>query len=193
MITWSSDLKGPKNIGPKALSFRLQFSFMLLFGHIGLTLGIFYFISRLTNRKFSYPLIIIGSILPDLVDKPLGRVILPLGSGRLIGHTLVFLLILIIIGLSLMSIGLYWQVLTLAIADALHLIEDRMWEQPIILLWPLLGGFQFHKAMSINDYITRLLQGYHPSFSMTFFSEVAGFVILLAYFVVQAWKYLRKG
>ncbi len=166
---------------------------MLLFGHIGLTLGIFYFISILTKRKFSYPLIIVGSILPDLIDKPLGRIILPLGSGRLIGHTLVFLLILIIIGLSLISIGLYWQMLTLALADALHLIEDRMWEQPAILLWPLLGGFQFHKAISINDYILGLLQGFHPSFSITFISEVAGFVILMAYFVVQTWKYLRKS
>ncbi len=164
---------------------------MLLFGHIGLTLGIFYLLSILTKRKFSYPLIIIGSILPDLIDKPLGRVILPLGSGRLIGHTLVFLLILIIIGLSLISIGLYWQMLTLALADALHLIEDRMWEQPAILLWPLLGGFQIHKAISINDYILGLLQGLHPSLSITFISEVAGFVILLAYFAVQVRKYFR--
>jgi len=163
---------------------------MLLFGHIGLTLGIFYFISLLTKRKFSYPLIIVGSILPDLIDKPLGRIILPLGSGRLIGHTLMFLLILIIIGLFL---GLYWQMLMLALADALHLIEDRMWEQPAILLWPLLGGFQFHEAISINDYILGLLQGFQPSFSITFVSEVAGFVILLAYFVIQTWKYLRRS
>ena len=164
---------------------------MLLFGHIGLTLGIFYLISVLTKRKFSYPLIIIGSILPDLIDKPLGRIILPLGSGRLIGHTLAFLLILIIIGLSLVSIGLYWQMLTLAIADALHLIEDRMWEQPAILFWPLLGGFHFHKAISINEYILDLLQGLHPSLSISFVSEVAGFLILLAYFAVQVRKYFR--
>lgn len=166
---------------------------MLLFGHIGLTLGIFYLITLLTKRKFSYPLIIIGSILPDLIDKSLGRIILPLGSGRLIGHTLVFLLILMIIGLSLISIGLYWQMLTLALADALHLIEDRMWEQPAILLWPLLGRFQIHEAISLNDYILGLLQGLHPSFSLTFISEVAGFAILLVYSAVHVWKYLRGG
>jgi len=164
---------------------------MLLFGHIGLTLGIFYLLSVLTKRKFSYPLIIIGSILPDIIDKPLGRIILPLGSGRLIGHTLVFLLILIIIGISLISIGFYWQMLTLALADALHLIEDRMWEQPAILFWPLLGGFHFHKAISINEYILDLLQGLHPSLSISFVSEVAGFLILLAYFAVQVRKHFR--
>lgn len=164
---------------------------MLLFGHIGLTFGIFYLIFILTKRKFSYLLIIFGSILPDLIDKPLGRVILPLGSGRLIGHTLVFLLILIIIGLSLLSIKHSWQMLVLGLAVALHLIEDRMWEQPDILFWPLLGGFHFHKAISINEYILDLLQGLHPSISISFVSEVAGFLILLAYFAVQVRKHLR--
>jgi membrane-bound metal-dependent hydrolase YbcI (DUF457 family) len=164
---------------------------MLLFGHIGLTFGIFYFISVLTKHKFSYPLIIFGAILSDLIDKPMGRIILPLGSGRLIGHTLVFLLILIIIGLSLVSIGRSWQMLVLALAVALHLIEDRMWEQPAILFWPLLGGFHFHKAISISDYTLDLLQGLHPSLSISFISEVAGFLILLAYFAVEVRKHLR--
>ena len=77
------------------------------------------------------------------------------------------------------------------LAVALHLIEDRMWEQPDILLWPLLGGFHFHKAVSINEYILDLLQGLHPSLSISFVSEVAGFLILLAYFAVEVRKHLR--
>lgn len=159
---------------------------MLLFGHIGLTLGIFLFLSLLTKRKFSYPLIIICSILPDLIDKPIGRVILPLGSGRLIGHTLAFLLILVLI-------GFYWRMLFLFLAVALHLVEDRMWEQPAILLWPLLGGFQVHKAISVSDYASGLAQGFYPSLSITFISEAAGFVILLAFFALYMKKYLRGG
>ncbi len=161
---------------------------MLLFGHIGLTIGIFYIISLLSKRKFSYPLIIVGSILPDLIDKPLGRVILPLGSGRLIGHTLAFFLILIIIGILL---GLSWQILTIALADGLHLVEDRMWEQPAIFLWPLLGGFQVHKAVSINDYASGLLQGFHPAFSITFISEAVGFGILMVFLVIRIREHLR--
>lgn len=159
---------------------------MLLFGHIGLTIGFFYLISLLTKRKFNYSLVIVGSILPDLIDKPLGRIILPLGSGRLIGHTLAFILILIIIGIIF---SLSWQMLTIALADGLHLIEDRMWSQSAILLWPLLGGFQVHKAVSINDYAMGLLQGFHPAFSMTFVSEALGFGILMAFLVIR----MRKG
>jgi hypothetical protein len=159
---------------------------MLLFGHIGLTLGIFLSSSLLTKRKFSYPLIIICSILPDLIDKPIGRVILPLGSGRLIGHTLAFLLIL-------MLIGIYWRMLFIPFAVALHLIEDRMWEQPAILLWPLFGGFEVHETISVSDYVSGLAQGFYPSLSPTFISEMAGFAILLIFFAFRMRKYLRDG
>jgi hypothetical protein len=159
---------------------------MLLFGHIGLTLGILYLVHLLTRRNFSYPLIIIGSILPDLIDKPLGRVILPLGSGRLIGHTLIFLLILVFI-------GLFRGILVLALASALHLIEDRMWDQPAILLWPILGGFQIHQAISLNNYISGLTLELYPSLSTTFISEAAGFVIVLAFFAFWAKGHLRSS
>jgi hypothetical protein len=158
---------------------------MLLFGHIGLTLGIFFIISLLTRRKFSYSLIIICSILPDLIDKPLGRVILPLGSGRLIGHTLALLLILIFI-------GIYWRILFIALASALHLIQDRMWEQPAILLWPMLGRFQFHEAISVSDYVSGLARGFSPSLSLTFISEMAGLAILMAFFAFEVQKHLRR-
>lgn len=157
---------------------------MLLFGHIGLTLGIFFSLSLLTKRKFSYPLIIICSILPDLIDKPIGRIILPLGSGRLIGHTLAFLLVLLLI-------GIYWRMLLIPFAALLHLIQDRMWEQPEILFWPLLGGFKVHEAVSVSDYVSGLAQGFYPSLSMTFVSEMAGFIILIVYFTFYMRKYLR--
>jgi hypothetical protein len=159
---------------------------MLLFGHIGLTLGIFLLLSLLTRRKFSYPLIIICSILPDLIDKPVGRILLPLGSGRLFGHTLAFLLILILI-------GLYWRMLFVAFAVMLHLIQDRMWEQPAILLWPLLGGFRFHEAVSVSDYVSGLAWGLYPSLSITFISEAAGFAVLLIFFAFRMMKNIRNS
>lgn len=161
---------------------------MLLFGHIGLTLGIFYLISLLTKHKFSYPLVIVCSILPDLIDKPLGRIILPLGSGRLIGHTLAFLLILMMIGFLSGRAG---HILTIALADGLHLVEDRMWETPVVLLWPLLGGFPVHEAISINDYASGFVQDFYPAFSITFISEALGFGILMAFFVVWMRKHLK--
>src|SRR5271169_4955869 len=79
---------------------------MLLFGPIDVTLGVFFglgiFIPRL--RTIIDPkYLAIGALFPDLIDKPLGRVIFAstLENGRIIGHTLFFSLILFLIGLYL--------------------------------------------------------------------------------------------
>jgi len=77
---------------------------MLLFGHIGVTLGVFFVLGIFIPRLKSIidpKYLVIGALLPDLVDKPLGRVIFSstLANGRIIGHTLLFSLILLLIGL----------------------------------------------------------------------------------------------
>lgn len=73
---------------------------MLLFGHIGITLGIAWFAESKLKVKMDYKLIIIGSLLPDIIDKPAGMILLPLENGRVFGHTLLFILLLLIIGLK---------------------------------------------------------------------------------------------
>jgi hypothetical protein len=79
---------------------------MFLFGHIGVTLGVFFglsiFLPRLKaiiNPKY----LAVGALLPDLIDKPIGRVIFAstIANGRIIGHTLLFSLLIFLIGLHL--------------------------------------------------------------------------------------------
>src|SRR5665647_1657031 len=79
---------------------------MLLFGHIGVTFGVFFglafFIPQL--RTIIDPTyLVIGSLLPDLIDKPLGLIIFPstIANGRMIAHTLLFSFTLFLIGLYL--------------------------------------------------------------------------------------------
>ena len=51
---------------------------MFFFGHIGITLGVFYSLRRLSSKNnfwAAVPYIIVGSLLPDIIDKPLGRII----------------------------------------------------------------------------------------------------------------------
>ena len=79
---------------------------MFIFGHIGITLGIFFGLEILVPkfRVITDPTFLaIGALLPDLIDKPLGRVIFAHGiaNGRIIGHTLFFSLILFMMGLYL--------------------------------------------------------------------------------------------
>jgi inner membrane protein len=84
-------------------------------------------------------------MLPDIVDKPLGFLFLDYFSNtRLFGHTLLFNVLLIALGLTLLLLFRRGGVLTLALASLAHLVQDRMWEEPVTLFWPLLG-FAFPK------------------------------------------------
>ncbi|WP_048126915.1 MULTISPECIES: metal-dependent hydrolase [unclassified Methanosarcina] len=122
---------------------------MLLFGHIGVTLGVFFgfafFIPQL--RTIIDPTyLVIGSLLPDLIDKPLGMVIFSstIANGRIIAHTLLFSFTLFLTGLYLYDKSGDIKVLTLATGSIFHLMEDKMWASPRTLFWPLLG-WRFRK------------------------------------------------
>jgi len=110
---------------------------MLFFGHIGITVGVAK-VSRLS--KLDYRMVLLGSLLPDIIDKPL---FLILGnsfslSGRDYGHTLLFNLILLSAGLFLARKGGKW-LFSLALGSLMHLIFDQIWHNMETLFWPLLG------------------------------------------------------
>ncbi len=68
---------------------------MLLFGHIDVTLGIFFgllFLIPQLQTIIDPTYLVIGSLLPDLIDKPLGIIIYSstIANGRTIAHTLLF-------------------------------------------------------------------------------------------------------
>ena len=95
---------------------------MFLFGHIGVTLGIFFglgiFLPRLKiiiNPKY----LVIGALLPDLIDKPLGRVIFAstIANGRIVGHTLLFSIFILLMGLYLYEKRRDVRVFSLAIGS----------------------------------------------------------------------------
>lgn len=83
---------------------------MFIFGHIGITLGVAFILFQfvlprigIRMKKINYLFIAIGAILPDLIDKPIGRILLgeSVANGRLFGHTLLFVLILLMLGFFL--------------------------------------------------------------------------------------------
>ena len=120
---------------------------MLLFGHIGVTLGIFFglgiFLPRL-KAIIDPKYLAIGALLPDLIDKPLGMVIFAstITTGRMIGHTLLLSFLLFSVGLYLYEKRRDIRVMSLSTGSLFHLIEDQLWKSPQILFWPLQGlGF----------------------------------------------------
>jgi len=111
-------------------------------GHVGITLLLGKWLSKRLNKKWNLRLIVLGSILPDLIDKPLG--ILGFGGGRFISHTLLFTLALVVKK-------------ELFFGSLVHLLLDRMWENPQILLFPILG-FEVKGRVYLLDFIQFFLR-----------------------------------
>jgi len=112
---------------------------MLVFGHIGFTVITFYTFQRIRTLRFDfdYRLIIFGSLLPDIIDKPIGYILFQkyYENGWIYGHTLLFSLLLLILSYFIKT-----KYLMVGLASLLHLVEDGVAiYMPRTFLWPLLG------------------------------------------------------
>ena len=60
----------------------------MLFWHLGMTCAIVFF--ALGARRIDYRVVLLGAIISDVIDKPIGRIFFreEFESGRLFGHTL---------------------------------------------------------------------------------------------------------
>ena len=101
-------------------------------------------------------LLLIGSLLPDIIDKPMGRFFFreTFSNGSIFCHTLLFLIVTTAGGLYL-----YWSrnktwLLVLSFGTFMHLILDGMWRTPRTLLWPLYG-FSFER-IDVNSWIQHM-------------------------------------
>lgn len=124
---------------------------MLFFAHVGLALA-----SARALGPVSLAFLALGSMLPDIIDKPLGLFIFgSMSMGRTFAHTLIFLLLLFAISLivrDLRAFSLTWGVF-------IHLILDSMWRSPQILLWPFLGPFPDVDLLDTFGYFHMLMHG----------------------------------
>lgn len=168
---------------------------MFILGHIGVTLGMAFIIDQLIlkNKKMkkrlsiNYLVIAIGSLLPDLIDKPIGHILLrsSVSYGRLFAHSLLFIF-------CLATVGYFFKkhqnnIFQLLFGTSMHLIEDRMWKMPKILFYPLYG-FDFPTKNMIGDnwydyFINVFTRSYKPTNQTVFLSEIFGILLLVAVIV----------
>jgi len=161
---------------------------MLVLGHIGVTSGILYLLRLLKNRR-DFSLAVVGALLPDIIDKPLGLIIFHgFGNGRLIAHTLVFNLLLLTLFAafrhrmrsrmkSRMRSG-HWLIVPLA--SLMHVLDDETWKEPSILFFPLLGGFPVKNSVSFYERLMRILHAYTEPVIQV--SELVGVIAILYIF-----------
>lgn len=105
---------------------------MMPLGHIGIPLLIPIFGRDL---DIDVRILILGAVIPDIIDKPLGHMILSIDNGRIIAHSLLFATTLLAFGM------MFKRMLPLSIGVAVHQILDGMFLDPETALWPLLGPF----------------------------------------------------
>jgi membrane-bound metal-dependent hydrolase YbcI (DUF457 family) len=117
---------------------------MYLLCHLaaGLVIGILLF------WYFRDPVLIVaaalGGILPDLIDKPLGHIILKnsLDYGRIYGHGVIFFLLVLLAGLLAWHRWHSVAGIALALGVLSHEFLDVMWMEPANWYYPFLGPFQ---------------------------------------------------
>jgi len=103
-------------------------------------------------------LLLVGSLVPDIIDKPVGAYILKeaFSNGRIFSHTLLFLILITVAGWYLYQYHRQKWLLILSFGTFAHLVLDRMWETPQTLLWPLFG-FAF-PLVELTYWLPRLFQ-----------------------------------
>jgi inner membrane protein len=106
---------------------------------------------RSLAERMDLRILFLGSMVSDIIDKPIGRVIFreTYDNGRIYAHTLLFLMVVAAVGSYMYrrrgnSAGLVFSFGVLT-----HLFLDAMWFRPRTLFWPLLG-------LSFGEYPTDL-------------------------------------
>ncbi len=112
----------------------------MIFWHTGLTTVIVWFVMR-GNPRVDYRVVAVASLLPDFIDKPVGRIFFKerFGSGRLYAHTLLLNVALFCV-LFFMRGRAKRQFVLVPISSLLHLAEDGMWSKPRVFWWPFFGS-----------------------------------------------------
>jgi membrane-bound metal-dependent hydrolase YbcI (DUF457 family) len=142
-------------------------------------------------------LLFIGALLPDIIDKPLGQLILrdSISNGRIFAHTLLFFIIIALAGLYLYSRRRQRWLLVIAFGILMHLILDAMWETPRTILWPLYG-LAFPRE-DLGDWVSETLLALVKN-PAVYIPELIGAVILVwfAIFLLRRKKmfvFIKRG
>lgn len=111
----------------------------MIFWHVGLTMLIVWFVMR-GNPRVDYRIVAVASLLPDLIDKPIGRILFKsrYESGRIYAHTLILNLALFSLLFFMRGRGKRTFVLV-PISSLLHIAEDGVFSSPKLFWWPLFG------------------------------------------------------
>jgi len=131
--------------------------------------------------------LLVGSMLPDIIDKPVGIYLFweTFSNGRIFSHTLLFLVLVTVIGFIHKRYSGKMRGVALSIGTLLHLLLDQMWKEPKTLFWPICG-IAFERIETTNWIGNKwLILLSEPE---VYVPEIVGFVVLV-WFV---WELLHR-
>jgi hypothetical protein len=112
----------------------------MLIWHLGATLWLFRWIFR--DPKVDVRFLLLGAILPDLIDLPVGTVLLAdrYSTGELWFHSLILPTIYMAVVLLATRRGRERRAwMALGVGWLFHLLLDGMWMSQEVFLWPFFG------------------------------------------------------
>jgi len=141
--------------------------------------------------------LLVGSLLPDIIDKPVGHVFYrdAFSTGRIFCHTLLFTVAIGVAGVYVYRRYHSRWLVGLAAGSFVHLVLDRMWENPQTLLWPLYGvAFRREDLTGWTSAMVRVLFT-KPE---VYISELVGLAVVV-WFLWVLWRrgtlsaFVRRG
>jgi len=152
---------------------------MLVLAHLIIGLIIGFILYEFLHARTIIIFCALGSVLPDIVDKILGRIIFgsTLGNGRIFFHSLGFVLLFVVMGLIVWYRYRSFSFLVVGYGMLLHQIMDMMWMEPVSWYYPLLGPFP---SGVTRDYFLRAIITELTSVTeWIFFCAIAGVTFVL--------------
>jgi membrane-bound metal-dependent hydrolase YbcI (DUF457 family) len=130
---------------------------MLFLGHLVIGLIAGFILYEVCHDRNVIVFCAIGSILPDVVDKPLGHIVLNsvLDNGKIYFHSLIIFLLFLITGIVVWKYFRSSSFLCVALGVFIHQLVDMMWKKPVNWYYPLLGPYQVETH---TEYILSVLR-----------------------------------
>ena len=93
----------------------------------------------LGRRRVDYRYVLIGAVLPDVVDGILNVTLMDEPAGRSIAHTLAAVIVVTVFILLAFRAERRLSVFGIGVGWLLHLVGDAMWLAPRTFYWPAFG------------------------------------------------------
>ena len=151
----------------------------MLLWHLGVAAALVYV--TLGRRRIDYRMVLLGAILPDLLDGLLSLLGVVEGpAGRWVAHSLLAVIAVTVAILAVTSGERRLSLFGIGVGWLTHVVADGMWAAPETFLWPLFGtGFA---ASPAEPYSWDLLV--HPLDHLgTWGAELVGLAILAWFWI----------